>query len=87
MGFQLDVVFIIVGCDVAVLVPGPRKWFTGDHLPDAKAVPTIHPSQPIHSDDLPSRRAGNGGVAGPGMDREVKRGVQPERGWRWALQV
>ena len=39
-------------------------------LPTAVAS-TIHPPQPIRRDDLPSRRAGNDRVAGPGVDREV----------------
>jgi hypothetical protein len=32
----------------------------------------IQPSQPLHRDDVPSRRAGHDRVAGSGVDREVK---------------
>jgi hypothetical protein len=36
-------------------------------------VPAVHPPQPFHRHDLPGHRAGNDRVAGPGVDREVKR--------------
>ena len=67
-------------CDVALLVPHTCERHAGDDLPTALAL-AIHPSQPIHRDDIPSRRAGNDRVVGPGLDREVRAGaVQPGRG-------
>jgi hypothetical protein len=39
----------------------------------AVASLAVHPSPPIHRNNIPRRRAGNDRVAGPGVDREVKR--------------
>jgi hypothetical protein len=59
-------------CLASVLVPDPHERISGDGLPTAMAV-TVHSSQPIHRDDVSRRRTGNDRVAGPGVDREVKR--------------
>ena len=54
------------------LVPCSRERIAGDGLSNCDG-PAVHSSQPVHRDDVPSRRAGNDRVAGPGVDREVKR--------------
>ena len=43
-----------------------------DHSQNAMAL-AIHSSQPVHRDDVSSRRAGDDRVARPGVDREVRR--------------
>jgi hypothetical protein len=54
--------------DEIELLRRPRIVPSGLEAPPALAV---HASQPIQRDNLPSRRAGNDRVAGPGVDREV----------------
>ena len=53
-------------------LPSPRNRLAGDAFPTA-VVLAVQPSQPVHRNDVPGRRAGNDRLAGSLVDREVTR--------------
>ena len=67
---QIRAATVLNSC--AVLVPRPRKRVPSRNRPTAYAL-AFHSSPPIHRHYLPSPRAGNDRLAGPSVDREVKR--------------